>query len=189
MPIRELFHFMHLVGEFDPVHETYEKLLAPEDWGPKSWSDFDKRWATLANVGPDFVLEIMEPSKNPDDLGAPLPKFHNRHGDHLHSFSWYVDEQDMRPLMEKLAGLGVRVLTPYVERDPEAPIGTFFTHPKDTYGQLEFQTLPEREGNRDRHLSPGWSADFWRQEFPLGLERTSHPVSYTHLTLPTNREV
>ena len=51
MPIRELFHFMHLVGDFDPVHERYAELLAPRDWGPKSWGDFDKRWATLANVG------------------------------------------------------------------------------------------------------------------------------------------
>jgi hypothetical protein len=174
MPIRELFHYMHLVGDFDGIHDTYEKLLAPKDWGPKSWSDFDKRWATLANIGPDFVLEIMEPSKDPADLGSPLPKFFARHGDHLHSFSWYVDAEDMNPLMDTLSGLGVRVITPYVERDPDKPLDTFFTHPKDTFGQLEFQVVPDVENNRDFHLRPGWTGDFWRDEFPLRLERTSH---------------
>ena len=174
MPIRELFHFMHLVDDFDPVHDRYEKLLAPQDWGPKSWSDFDKRWATLANVGPDFVLEVMEPSKDPADLGSPLPRFHARHGNHLHSFAWYVDRDDMQRLMETIAGLGVRVLTPYPVSDPEAGVGTFFTHPKDTFGQLEFSALSEREDNRDLHLRADWTGDFWRDEFPLGLERTSH---------------
>ena len=174
MPIRELFHFMQLVADHDTIHDAYDRLLAPKDWGPKHWSDFDKRWATLGCVGPDFVLEIMEPSKDPADLGAPLPKFHHRHGDHLHSFSWYVDPDDMRPMIERLSGMGVNVLTPYVERDPDAPVETFFTHPKSTYGQLEFQSRPPSEGARDFHLRPDWTSDFWRDEFPLGLVRTSH---------------
>ena len=61
----------------------------------KSWSDFDKRWASLSVVGPDFVLEIMEPSKVEADRDSPLPKFRYRHGQHLHSLSWYVDAEDM----------------------------------------------------------------------------------------------
>jgi hypothetical protein len=175
MPIRELFHYMHLVGDFDPVHERYEQLLAPKDWGPKSWSDFDKRWATLANVGPDFVLEIMEPSKDPGDLGSALPKFYARHGDHLHSFSWYVDAADMPELMDRIAGVGVRVLTPYSVGDSDTPVKTFFTHPKDSFGQLEFQGLDRPEDNsRDLHLRADWTGDFWRDELPLGLIRTSH---------------
>jgi catechol 2,3-dioxygenase-like lactoylglutathione lyase family enzyme len=174
MPIREFFHFMQLVGDHEQLHERYAQLLAPKDWGPKSWSDFDKRWATLGCVGPDFVLEIMEPGKDEADRNAPLPKFWHRHGDHLHSYAWYVDPEDMRPMAQKIADMGVKVLTPYPLDDPEAQLGTFFTHPKDTFGQLEFQALPQIEGNRDFHLSPDWSGDFWLNEFPLGLERTSH---------------
>jgi catechol 2,3-dioxygenase-like lactoylglutathione lyase family enzyme len=176
MPIRELFHVMHLVGDHDSVHDSYAKLLAPKDWGPKYWGDFDKRWATLACFGPDFVLEIMEPSKDPADLHVALPKFYSRHGDHLHSFSWYVDAADLAPLADKIAGLGAKVLTPYAAVDPDAPMRTFFTHPKDTFGQLEFQGLPDGDldDDRDLHLHSDWSGDFWRDEFPLGLERTSH---------------
>jgi len=175
MPIRELFHFMHLVDDFDTTYDRYADLLAPADWGPKSWSDFDKRWAILSNLGPDFVLEIMEPSKDPADAGAPLPKFFSRHGRHLHSFAWYVDEADLIPLMENMRALGVRVLTPYSDAAPGQPIRTFFTHPKDTFGQLEFNVRPTEPGGRDRHLDADWTgAAFWRDEHPLGLERTSH---------------
>jgi catechol 2,3-dioxygenase-like lactoylglutathione lyase family enzyme len=175
MPIRELFHFMHLVDDFDTTHQRYAQLLAPADWGPKGWSDFDKRWANLANVGPNFVLEIMEPSKELDDIGFPLPKFFARHGPHLHSFAWYVDEADMRPLMERVKGVGARVLAPYIDADPDRPLQTFFTHPKDTFGQLEFQVRPTGPADRDRHLDPDWTgASFWRHEHPLGIERASH---------------
>jgi len=174
MPIRELFHFMHLVDDFDPVHDRYEQLLAPQDWGPKSWSDFDKRWATLANVGPDFVLEIMEPSKEPDDGGSPLPKFFARHGSHLHSFAWYVDGDDVAPLAQRMRDLGVRVLTPYSAFNPDGPLTTFFTHPKDSHGQLEFQARPSGEGDRDRQLDPVWDGKTPWRDHPLGLERMSH---------------
>lgn len=176
MPIRELFHFMHLVDDFDSTHALYAELLAPADWGSKSWSDFDKRWANLANVGPDFVLEIMEPSKQDAHLASALPKFFARHGQHLHSFAWYVDEVDIRGLMERVSGLGVRVLTPYTDANPDQPLRTFFTHPKDSFGQLEFQVRPADGAlHPDRHLDPGWSgAAYWRDEHPLGLERTSH---------------
>lgn len=166
---------MHLVDDFDSVHERYDQLLSPEDWGPKGWSDFDKRWATLANVGPDFVLEIMEPSKEAGDLGFPIPKFFARHGQHLHSFAWYVDDEDIRPLMEHMRSLGIRTLTPYSDAHPELPLNTFFTHPKDSFGQLEFQVRSAGPSDRDRHLDPEWTgASYWRDEHPLGIERTSH---------------
>ena len=76
--------------------------------------------------------------------------------------------------METIAGLGARVLTPYADQDPDAPVTTFFTHPKYTFGQLEFQARPEGDANRDLHLSSSWTGEFWRDEFALGLERTSH---------------
>jgi len=166
---------MHLVDDFDSTHERYDRLLSPADWGPKGWSDFDKRWATLANIGPDFVLEIMEPSKRPGDAGSPIPRFFARHGQHLHSFAWYVDDADMRPLMERMRSLGVRTLTPYNDADPDLPLKTFFTHPKDSFGQLEFQMRSTEPAAHDPHVDPDWAgASFWLDEHPLGIERTSH---------------
>ena len=169
MPIRELFHFMQIVDDFDAAQRFYDSLVAPETYMAKSWSDFDKRWASLGVVGPDFVLEIMEPSTVPADQGSPLPKFRNRHGQHWHSFSWYVDPGDMGALIERLRGYGVRVITPYPGE--EALPSTIFTHPKDTFGQLEFQSFSG--GGGDPRFTPGFSPQRWA-EGPLGLRRTSH---------------
>jgi len=170
MPIRELFHFMQIVDDFDAAQSFYDALLTPQTYMPKSWSDFDKRWASLGVVGSDFVLEIMEPSSVPEDQGLPLPKFHGRHGQHWHSFSWYVDAEDMPALIERLRGFGVRVLTPYPTE--EAVPGTIFTHPKDTFGQLELQGV-KGPNLRDPRFSPGMSYERWASG-PLGLLRTSH---------------
>ncbi len=175
MPIREFFHLMQIVDDFDGTQASYRALLSPEVYRGKSWSDFDKRWASLSVIGPDFVLEIMEPSKLEADRGSPLPKFHYRHGSHLHSMSWYVDPDGMVPLMARMRDYGIRVITPYAEAAGVASeaTGTFFTHPKDTFGQLEFQALVG-DGHGDPHLAPGWTGSFWRDEHPLGIERTSH---------------
>jgi catechol 2,3-dioxygenase-like lactoylglutathione lyase family enzyme len=170
MPIRELFHFMQIVDDFDAAQSFYDALLTPDTYMPKSWSDFDKRWASLGVIGPDFVLEIMEPSSVPEDQGLPLPKFHNRHGQHWHSLSWYVDADDMSALIDRLRDYGVRVITPYPTE--EAVPGTIFTHPKDTFGQLEIQGFTGGQ-QRDPRFSQGKPSDRWT-DGPLGLMRASH---------------
>lgn len=177
MPIGKLFHFMQIVDDFDAAEAAYDKLLAPQVYMPKSWSDFDKRWASLAVVGPDFVLELMEPSTEEADQGQPLPKFHARHGEHLHSLSWLVDADDFLPLARRARDAGIRVITPYGSLDPtgdEPGAQTFFTHPKDTFGQLEFQSFDPDGGHNSPHTAPGWTGDWWRDQHPLGLLGTSH---------------
>jgi catechol 2,3-dioxygenase-like lactoylglutathione lyase family enzyme len=176
MPIREFFHLMQIVDDFDETEQRYAALLAPHVYRPKGWSDFDLRWASLAVIGPDLVLEVMEPSKQATDLGSPLPKFWARHGQHLHSLSWFVDDDDMEKLMDRMKAWGVRVVTPYQGRTEGADAAialTFFTHPKDTFGQLEFQAI-STDGGLDPHLRPDWTGGYWRHEHPLGIERTSH---------------
>jgi predicted enzyme related to lactoylglutathione lyase len=169
MPVRELYHFMQIVDDFDAAQAFADSLFAPENYISKSWSDFDKRWASLGVVGPDFVLEIMEPSAAAEDQGHPLPKFRARHGQHWHSFSWFVDPEDMPALISRLEAFGVRVIMPYPPEEGR-PL-TIFTHPKDTFGQLEIQEMGETGG--DPRFPPGFSAARWL-EGPLGLERMSH---------------
>jgi extradiol dioxygenase family protein len=176
MPIRKLFHFMHIVDDFDVTAARYDALFAPDAYAPKHWSDFDKRWASLAVVGPDFILEIMEPSKEAADGGSPLPKFHNRHGDHLHSFAWLVDADDLVSLAHRMQDGGVRVVTPYGSLDGEdgkPGAQTFFTHPKDTFGQLEFQSWTPESGSPP-HTKADWTGAYWRDEHPIGLLGMSH---------------
>ncbi len=174
MPIREFFHLMQIVDDFDQTELQYRRLLAPETFAPKHWSDFDKRWASLAVIGPDFVLEIMEPSKASADLDAPLPKFRTRHGEHWHSMAWFVDPDDIPSLADTMRQSGVRVFAPYGSLEASGPgPRTFFTHPKDTFGQMPFQAL-YADTQRDPHVQASWTGAYWLDEHPLGIERTSH---------------
>jgi len=53
------------------------------------------------------------------------------------------------------------------------PGNTIFTHPRDTYGQLEFEGLFEHWLRADPRFGPGWSTEPWRAH-PLGILRASH---------------
>jgi hypothetical protein len=177
MPIREFFHLMLMVDDIDAGGQFFDSLFSPETYMQKSWSDFDKRWASLNRVGDDFVLEVMEASRDPKDQGAPLPKFANRFHQHFHSFAWMVDEDDYRQLFDDLRAAGVRVAKPggglYEGEAADIP-AVIFTHPKDTFGQMEFMAIGASGHPTDPRFAPGWSSAYWRDEQPLGILRTSH---------------
>jgi len=193
MPVREFFHLMHMVDDFDAAEAFFADLLSPTTFMAKSWSNLDKRWASLARVGDDFVLELMEPSTDPADQGSPLPKFHARFGQHWHSLSWLVDADDMQGVLDALRHDGVRVVSPQGELYPAegpAPVGpVIFTHPKDTFGQIELMTKMENgASSNDPLFSDDWSPAFWRDEQPMGILRTSH-FTVMVSDLPRAREV
>ena len=168
---------MLMVDDIDEAGKFFDALFSPTTYMPKSWSDFDKRWASLNRIGDDFVLELMEASKDPADQGAPLPKFANRFGQHLHSFAWLVDAPDLRPLFEDLRAAGVRIAKPggglFQGEVVDLP-DVIFTHPKDTFGQMEFMARGPEGHRHDPLFKDGWSSAFWREEHPLGILRTSH---------------
>jgi catechol 2,3-dioxygenase-like lactoylglutathione lyase family enzyme len=179
VPIRELFHVMSMVDDFDAAQAVVDDLFDPVMMFEKSWSDFDKRWASISLIGSDFSFELMEASKKDEDAGAPLPKFARRFGEHLHSFAWYVDGEDLPELVGRLVDHGVRVVRPdgsLIERDQvaDAPT-TVFTHGRDTFGQMEFQV----GGMRDPRFDDGWSDDRWRSG-PLGLLRLQSTTVLVH---------
>ncbi len=60
------------------------------------------------------------------------------------------------------------------DADTTDPGDVFFTHPKDTFGQLEFMSLLDGVRERDPRLRPGWSPSWWRDQQPLGIDRVSH---------------
>jgi catechol 2,3-dioxygenase-like lactoylglutathione lyase family enzyme len=173
--IREFFHLIHIVDNEDEVDAFYDRLLAPQRFQPKHWFDTEKRWASLSMVS-DLMLEVIEPSQADADLHMPLSRFHSRFGQHFHSLAWYVDPAAVRPLFERLRAVGVRVAKPggglFSEGDID-PGNTFFTHPKDTFGQLEFVGKAGHWLQADPRFQPGWTVAPWRNG-PLGIERVSH---------------
>jgi predicted enzyme related to lactoylglutathione lyase len=177
VPIREFFHLIHVVDDMDEANEWYDALFSPQCFQPKGYADLEKRWATLSMIG-DFMIEVIEPSDAPKDQHAPLPKFRGRFGQHFHSLAFYVDATDLRPLFNQLRTSGVRIAKPggglFPDGDDVDPGNTIFTHPKDTFGQIEFVGLDELWSGHDPRFSPGWSGAWWRDEHPLGIERASH---------------
>jgi hypothetical protein len=176
VPIREFFHLMHIVADIEAADAWYDAMFSPQRYVTRSWSDLDKRFASLAKIG-DFTIETMEPSAAPEDAGAPLPKFRARFGEHLHSLAWFVDADDLQTLFDQLRARGVRIAQPGGGLFPDGPVEvprTIFTHPKDTFGQLEFQMFDELGRAGDPRFAGGWSSAWWRDEQPLGVVRVSH---------------
>ncbi|MBW8824895.1 MAG: VOC family protein [Acidobacteria bacterium] len=176
MPVREFFHLMHIVDDFDAAEAFFGDLFSPVTFVPKHWSDLDKRFASLARVGDDFVLELMEVSTLDADQSAPLPKFRSRFGQHFHSLSWLIDDDDVQAVFDELRS-SVRVVDPtgglFPHEGPATAPRVMFTHPRDTFGQLEFMTASFGRAADPMH-APGWSSSFWHDEQPLGIQRTSH---------------
>ena len=158
MPIREFFHLIHVVDDMDEANEWYDALFSPQCFQPKGYAELEKRWATLSMIG-DFMIEVIEPSDAPDDQQAPLPKFRGRFGQHFHSLSFFVDVPDLIPLFKRLRMNGVRIAKPgggmFADGDDVVPGNTIFTHPKDTFGQIEFEGLNELWQGRDPRFSVG----------------------------------
>jgi catechol 2,3-dioxygenase-like lactoylglutathione lyase family enzyme len=175
VPIREFFHLIHIVDDEDEVDAFYDGLFGPQRFSPKHFADNEKRWASLSMVS-DLMLEVIEPSSESADQHMPLSKFRNRFGQHFHSFAWYVDVPDVKVLFEQLRTAGVRIAKPgggfFAPGDVD-PGNTIFTHPKDTFGQIEFEGLREFWQELDPRFQAGWNVESWRQG-PLGIERLSH---------------
>jgi catechol 2,3-dioxygenase-like lactoylglutathione lyase family enzyme len=173
--IREFFHLIHIVDNEDEVDAFYDSLFSPQRFAPKGWFDGEKLWASLSMVS-DLMLEVIEPSAEPSDQHMPLSKFRNRFGQHFHSLSWYLDVEDIGPLFQRLRAAGVRIARPGGGSFPDDTVdlgNTFFTHPKDTFGQIEFEGKRDYWEATDPRFQEGWTAAPWA-EGPLGIQRLSH---------------
>jgi catechol 2,3-dioxygenase-like lactoylglutathione lyase family enzyme len=171
----EFFHLIHIVDDEDEVDTFYDRLFAPQRFVERHWMEGEKRWASLSMVS-DLMLEVIEPSGKDSDAHMALSKFRRRHGQHFHSLSWYVDPADVKPLFDRLRAADVRVAKPgggIYGSEVADPGNTIFTHPKDTFGQLEFEGKLAHWEQRDPRFQPGWTVAPWRQG-PLGIERISH---------------
>ena len=164
MTIGRLYHVIHIVDDLDVAQSFYGSVFPLETYTDHEWSDYDKRLASLSILTENFVIELIQPSHAEEDLDVSLPKFAHRFGSRLHSMAWFSD--DVSGLAERFEAAGIRVLG--------GGYGTIFTHPKDTFGQLQFQTGPPEVAVPDPRLEPGWTLSTASIEHPLGLVRASH---------------
>ena len=176
--IGELFHIIHVSEDLVELDDWYTRVFGAQRFMGPSYSETLQRDATLTLIGGDFVAEPMSPpgGENEKPLQETmLGRFQVRHGRHLHSIAWYVTE--VTPLYDRLTAGGVRINggtgAPLTER-PQ-PTDTIYAHPKDAHCQLELSAVGDiRFPERDPRAAADFSAKFWTDEHPLGIQRTSH---------------
>ena len=179
---------MTMVDDFDDADALVQSMFSPDVFMPKSWSDFDKRWASLNRVGPDFVLEVMEASTAEEDQASPLPKFARRFGQHLHSFAWYVDADDHVPTFRRLQAGGVRVAGPAGCCPTTSPTRTCracSSRIRRTPSARSSCGAPVRRHGTTRCSTRRGTATQWRDDQPLGIVRLA--TSRTRSTTSTGR--
>jgi catechol 2,3-dioxygenase-like lactoylglutathione lyase family enzyme len=106
-----------------------------------------------------------------------IGRFFTRFGKRGHSIAWYNETRDdLVELYRQLKDNDVRIYAGTgVRSEGEPPAGAIFTHPRDTYTQLEFVTVAPQLGDPRFHgsFNPRW----WTTDHPL------HIMSSSRITL------
>lgn len=182
MRIGQLFHVVHIVDDLPEARRWYDRVFAPRYMFEQHYSPAEERDATLA-IFADYVVEPMVTREPLGSARKPVGRFRERFGTRFHSLAFYVD--DVAAVYARLAARGVRI-----SADGGAPLdgpparGAIYTHPRDTFGLLEF--MEPRVGGRggapvgdvlgecyDPRLRGDYSPLPWRDEHPLGILRTA----------------
>ncbi|HEY3941063.1 MAG TPA: VOC family protein [Acidimicrobiales bacterium] len=152
IPVEKLLHVNQVLDDFDAANHFYEDVFGAEIY-MNSYHEAEERDASLFVIG-DTCIELFSPRTATSLLGRNLA----RYGNSWHSFEWKVP--DLEAAKTALEERGVRLGSYYA--------GSFLmTHPKDTHGML-LEMCPSEMAN-DPRLAPGWSADRWRTDHPLGI--------------------
>jgi catechol 2,3-dioxygenase-like lactoylglutathione lyase family enzyme len=167
--IGKLFHLTHVVSDLEAVDKWYDEVFSVCRFY-RAYMKEAVREASLLTIG-DFVMEPVKLARVPGAENSPIGKFYARFGQRFHSIAWYV--HSVADTFAELNKHNIR-LYDLVGNMVKEPLRTaaVWTHPKDTHALLEFAII----GNFsiDARLQPGWSAAFWRDQHPLGIERASH---------------
>ncbi|HXG21778.1 MAG TPA: VOC family protein [Methylomirabilota bacterium] len=166
--IGKLFHLTHVVDDLDAVDRWYDDVFAVT----RFYHGYEKlagRDASLVAIG-DVIMEPMTPARVEPLRNLSVKKFHDRFGQHFHSIAWYVD--DVEAISARLDQERLRLYNIVGSQvKPPHKMTAIWTHPKETYGQLEFALVSDF--TKDPRFEPAWSNAPWR-EHPLGIERASH---------------
>jgi len=183
--VGKLFHVAHLVEDLAPLDAWYDKVFAPvRGVMDGQFAASEQRMASLLVIG-DAVIEAMSPSSEPAAATMPIGRFLTKFGRHWHSVAWFCD--DIRSIWDQMVGAGIGVSRASGHRDGTPLEGDIYSHPRDTFTQLEFYQPPVSRGGphgpgpfKDPRFEPGWSARWKASPNPLGIER----LAYVSIVVP-----
>ena len=176
MTVGRLFHVAHIAEDLAPLDAWYDRVFAPvRGIMDGQYAAGLRRMASMFVIG-DAVIEVMSPSAEPEAATMPIGRFHAKFGRHWHSVAWYDD--DVRRTWDRLVDYGIAVTLPGGRTDPPPDEGDIYTHPKDTFTQLEFYQPQAATGGPgapgpfdDPRFQPGWAQRWEASPNPLGIER------------------
>lgn len=195
MSIGKLFHVAHVVEDLAPLDAWYDRVFAPvRGVMDGNFSPREQRMGSLLVIG-DAVIEAMSPSAEPEAATMPIGRFHAKFGRHWHSVAWFCD--DVRSVRDQLVSANIRVYLPTgsgqgapldgAPLDGDPLEGDIYSHPKDTFTQLEFyqpQAVyggPQAPGPfKDPRFVHGWTERWEASPNPLGIER----LAYVSIVVP-----
>jgi catechol 2,3-dioxygenase-like lactoylglutathione lyase family enzyme len=166
--IGKLFHLTHVVDDLQAVDKWYDEVFAVTRFY-NGYEEKAGRDASVLAIG-DVIMEPMTPARVEPLRNQSVKKFQDRFGQHFHSIAWYVD--DVEAIATQLDAEGFRLynMVGKVVKPPYKKIA-IWTHPKETFGQLEFAEYSDFYP--DPRMKPQWSSAPWRGH-PLGIEGLSH---------------
>jgi hypothetical protein len=187
--VGKLFHVAHITEDLTPLDVWYDRVFAPvRGVMDGQYGERERRMGSLLVIG-DAVIEAMTPSAEPEAAAMPIGRFQAKFGRHWHSVAWFCD--DIRSVWDRLVEGGIRVLQPGGRTDAPPEDGDIYTHPKDTFTQLEFfQPAAANGGPRgpgpfaDPRFQPGWTERWQASPNPLGIER----MAYVSIVVPDLEE-
>ena len=181
--VGKLFHLTHVVSDLAAVDKWYDEIFGVTRFY-RGYEKMAGRDASLIAIG-EVVMEPMMPARVANLQNQSVKKFHDRFGQHFHSIAWYVD--DVPQISAELAGNSLRLFNITGQQvKPAEERFAIWTHPKETFGQLEFAVIGKY--SIDPRLQPAWSAAFWAERHPLGIERASH-ITVVVRDLPSARRL
>lgn len=167
--IGKLFHLTHVVSDLDAVDRWYDEIFSVCRFY-RAYMKPAVREASLLTIS-DCVMEPVQLARVPGAEKSPIGKFYARFGQHFHSIAWYVESVEDTCTALNKSNIRLYDLVGNLVQEPQGKLAVW-THPKDTHALLEFAVI--EKFTIDARLQPGWSATFWRDQQPLGIERASH---------------
>jgi len=167
--IGKLFHLTHVVSDLDAADQWYDEIFSVCRFY-RAYMKPAVREASLITIG-DCVMEPVQLARVPGAEQSPIGKFYARFGQRFHSIAWYVESVEDTFAALNRHNIRLYDLVGKVVTEPRGKLAVW-THPKDTHALLEFAAI--EKFTVDARLQPGWSAAFWRDQHPLGIERASH---------------
>ena len=162
--IQRQVHIVHTALNVK-LQEDLERLLRDVFGAETYYKDYSEeldRDAALVLIG-EMCIEPLSKRFNLEPVGSA--KWIKTNGQRFHSVAFKIE--DVRQADAHLAKSGLK----RYYTNPEYRDVFFLTEPEESFNAVfEFCRV---EMPNDPRIKPGWSADKWRDEHPLGIEKLS----------------